>query len=191
MSELEIGDKVQTGKEFGLSSLLMTLLIFDDYFLLFWEKESDHEPSCLFPMAIVYPYIDELRILSEFSCIHLLYPVLSLTLACTTSYIHSSAYYYLNKQMHNGLIQFTKLCLTTFWSISLHLAFSAINIIFSSDIVSLSGKLTYSEVRAFLKKQPHIMTQCKSIVTVNETINLTGNHLVFARENSDDQFNEM
>ena len=36
MSELEIGDKVQTGKDIGLTSLLMTLLICDDCDAIFY-----------------------------------------------------------------------------------------------------------------------------------------------------------
>ena len=35
------------------------------------------------------------------------------------------------------------------------------------------------------------MTQYKSIATVNETLILTGNHLIYARENFDDKFNPM
>ena len=56
------------------------------------------------------------------------------------------------------------------------------------DIVLPTGTITYSEVRAFLKKQSGIITQYRSIVTVNETLTLTGNHLIYARENSADQF---
>ena len=44
------------------------------------------------------------------------------------------------------------------------------------------GIITYTEVRAFLKKQPHIMTQCKSISTPNDTLTLTPNHIVYARK---------
>ena len=57
--------------------------------------------------------------------------------------------------------------------------------------VSPTGTVTYSEVRAFIEKQPDIMIQCKSIATVNETLILTGNHLVFAREKIASQFNPM
>ena len=65
------------------------------------------------------------------------------------------------------------------------------NVYFVFDIVLLSGSVTYSEVRTFLKKQPDVMTQCKLIATANETLILTGNHLVYARENFDDHFNPM
>ena len=59
------------------------------------------------------------------------------------------------------------------------------------SVVSSTGTVTYSEVTAFLKKQPNKMTQCKSIVTVNGTLTLTGNHLVYARKSFADQFNPM
>ena len=59
------------------------------------------------------------------------------------------------------------------------------------DKVSSNGKVMYSKVGAFLKKWPNIMTQYKSITTVNGTISLTGNHLVYARRNILDQFNPM
>ena len=59
------------------------------------------------------------------------------------------------------------------------------------DIVSSAGIVTYSEVTSFLKKQPNIMTEYKSITTLNGTITLTGNHLVYARKVFADQFNPM
>ena len=57
--------------------------------------------------------------------------------------------------------------------------------------VSSTGTITYSEVRAFLKKWPNILTQYKSIVTMKETITLTDDHLIYARKNSADQFTPM
>ena len=57
--------------------------------------------------------------------------------------------------------------------------------------VSSTGTVTYSEVRAFLEKESDIMMKCKSISTVNETLILTGNHLVFAREKFASKFNPM
>ena len=56
------------------------------------------------------------------------------------------------------------------------------------DTVSSTGKVTHSEVIAFLEKKPDIMAEFKSITTINETIILTGNHLVFARERFSTQF---
>ena len=84
------------------------------------------------------------------------------------------------------MVNIIKIWFTTFWCISSQLAYSAV---LSFIIAWLSGTLSYSEVRAFLKKQPSVMTQCKLIATVNESIILTGNHLVFAREKFTDQFN--
>ena len=55
--------------------------------------------------------------------------------------------------------------------------------------VSSSGAISYSPIEAFLKKQPKMITNNKLIKTANETLTLTGNHLVFARKNVDDQFN--
>ena len=48
--------------------------------------------------------------------------------------------------------------------------------------VSQSDVVIYSEVTAFLKKQPNIMTQYKSIHTGNSTLTLTENHLVYGRK---------
>ena len=56
---------------------------------------------------------------------------------------------------------------------------------------SSTGTLIYSEVRAFLKKQPDIMIKNKSIKTAKETITLTGNHLLYAREKFALKFNPM
>ena len=58
-------------------------------------------------------------------------------------------------------------------------------------VVSSTETITYTEVTAFLKRQPNILTQCKSIATMKETIILTGNHLIYARKTLDDQFNPM
>ena len=40
------------------------------------------------------------------------------------------------------------------------------------------GTITYTEVKTFLKKQSHIMTQCKTI----SFFTLTPNYLVYARK---------
>ena len=58
-------------------------------------------------------------------------------------------------------------------------------------IVSSSGSVIYSEVRSFLKKKQKIITGYMSIVTGNETLTLTGNHLVYASKRSDDQYKSM
>ena len=58
-------------------------------------------------------------------------------------------------------------------------------------VVSSTGTITYSEVTGFIKKWPNQMTQYKSTATVNETITLTGNHLVYARKYFAEQFYTM
>ena len=59
-------------------------------------------------------------------------------------------------------------------------------------IVSSSGSVTYSELVAFLAKLPNVISQYKSIsILGNETLILTGNHLVYAKKGSADQFNPM
>ena len=46
-----------------------------------------------------------------------------------------------------------------------------------------SGEVTFSEVKAFLKKQPHVTTTYKSITTsTNQTITLSPNHMIYARK---------
>ena len=55
-------------------------------------------------------------------------------------------------------------------------------------VVSSTGTIFYSEVRAFLEKQPHIVNQYKSIATANAELTVTGSHLVYARKNFEDQF---
>ena len=57
--------------------------------------------------------------------------------------------------------------------------------------VSANGRVMYSTIEAFLEKQPNMVTEYRSIATVNETLILTGNHLVYARRSADDQFNPM
>ena len=52
--------------------------------------------------------------------------------------------------------------------------------------VSSDGTLTYSQVRTFLKSQPAVVTMYKSFTTSsNNTIQLSGNHLIYARQNSE------
>ena len=57
--------------------------------------------------------------------------------------------------------------------------------------VSSSGTVTYSDVRTFLKKQPNIMIQYKSIVMLNGTLAITGNHLIYARKTFAEELNPM
>ena len=46
-----------------------------------------------------------------------------------------------------------------------------------------SGEAIFSEVKAFLKKQPHVIGTYKSITTSgNKTITLSPNHLIYARK---------
>ena len=59
------------------------------------------------------------------------------------------------------------------------------------DTVSATGTVIFSEVKSFLQKQPDIMIQCKSIATLNKSLILTGNHLVFARKKLSVHFNPM
>ena len=56
-------------------------------------------------------------------------------------------------------------------------------------LVSLLGGLTYSEVRAFLKKRPTVTTMYMSITTASKkTIRLTENHLIYTRKSCADKF---
>ena len=54
------------------------------------------------------------------------------------------------------------------------------------------GKISYSEVRAFLMKESSAINMHKSITTsMNSTITLTGNHLIYAKNRNADQFYPM
>ena len=57
--------------------------------------------------------------------------------------------------------------------------------------VSSSGTVKYSVIKAFLKNQPKRVTEYKLIATLNETLTLSGNHLIYARKSVDDQYNPM
>ena len=60
------------------------------------------------------------------------------------------------------------------------------------EIVSATGRMTYSKVRTFLKKDPLAMVRYKSITTSsNESLTLSGDHLVFSRKSDNDEFNPM
>ena len=50
------------------------------------------------------------------------------------------------------------------------------------------GLLKYSDVRTFIKKQPTIMAMYKSISTSLKDIRISGNHLIFARKNTNGNF---
>ena len=59
-------------------------------------------------------------------------------------------------------------------------------------VVSSTGSVIYSEVRMFLQKQPFVLGSYLSIETSsNESLRMSGNHLVYARESSIDEFNPM
>ena len=51
--------------------------------------------------------------------------------------------------------------------------------------------MTYSEVKAFLKKQQNVITQYKLIETMNKTLILSADHLVYARKRFFDKFYPM
>ena len=58
--------------------------------------------------------------------------------------------------------------------------------------VSPSGRLTYSKVSTFLKKQYETINMYKSIKTSgNKTISLSGNHLIYGRKTAVGKFNPM
>ena len=63
--------------------------------------------------------------------------------------------------------------------------------LFNYDTVSSNGTITHIKITAFLKKQPNLITNYKSIETGNKTLILTGNHLIFARKGFADFFNPM
>ena len=54
--------------------------------------------------------------------------------------------------------------------------------LFYFHIVASNGTVIYSEVKAFLKKETNVITQYKSVATMNKTLTLSGDHLVYARK---------
>ena len=55
--------------------------------------------------------------------------------------------------------------------------------------VSSTGSVTYSEVKTFLEKDPTVVKQYQAITTLcNESLILSGNHNVFARKYSSEEF---
>ena len=64
--------------------------------------------------------------------------------------------------------------------------------IFFSYKVSSDGTITGSEIRLFLKKQHNVTSIYKTLETSwNNSITLTGNHLIYARQSTNDKFNPM
>ena len=52
-----------------------------------------------------------------------------------------------------------------------------------------NGEAIYSEVRAFLKRQPDVIVSYKTIKTLwNQTLSLSGNHLIYARKSGQGVF---
>ena len=68
---------------------------------------------------------------------------------------------------------------------------ATVALLFSFDAVTSTGSVTYSEITAFIKKEPNLITHYKTITTANETLTLTGNHLIYARRSFGCQFNPM
>ena len=57
---------------------------------------------------------------------------------------------------------------------------------------SSDGSLMYSEVRTFLKRQRTVTSMYKSVTTSsNNTILLSGNHPIYARQSPTDKFKPM
>ena len=58
--------------------------------------------------------------------------------------------------------------------------------------VSSNGNVTYSKVMTFLQSDPNIVAKYMSITTsCNKSLTLSGNHLVYARKYSTNEFNTM
>ena len=59
-------------------------------------------------------------------------------------------------------------------------------------IVSAFGVVTYSEVRTFFHKSKGSTSMYKLLTTdMNNTISLSGNHLIYTRKNEMDTFNAL
>ena len=59
-------------------------------------------------------------------------------------------------------------------------------------IVSSSGNVVFNEVKTFMKKQPEVMAIYMSVTTsLNTTIGVSGNHLIYTRKSSSDKFYPM
>ena len=69
---------------------------------------------------------------------------------------------------------------------------SLLYIIYVYYVVSTTGGFKYSEVVTFLKKDPTTITKYQLIRTLyNESIILSGNHLMYGRKLGSDEFNPM
>ena len=68
-----------------------------------------------------------------------------------------------------------------------------VDLCFVSLPVSPTGSVIYTEVRTFMKQQPTTTTTAyKSITTsLNKTISLSSNHLLYARKYGTDKFQKM
>ena len=56
--------------------------------------------------------------------------------------------------------------------------------------MSPDGSVVYDKVRTFMKKVPSMINMYKSIITsLNETIRISGNHLIYTRKYEVDMFN--
>ena len=56
-------------------------------------------------------------------------------------------------------------------------------------LVTSDGQIAYTKVRTFIKKQPTMSMMYRTITTNgNITIRLTGNHLIYARKKSTEEF---
>ena len=62
-------------------------------------------------------------------------------------------------------------------------------LVYSQHLVSAHGTVKYSKVRTFLRKNQASINMYKSIATsCNNTIRLTGNHLIYAKKHLMDKF---
>ena len=70
-------------------------------------------------------------------------------------------------------------------------AYAQVNTIFF-QIISVTGNLIYSEVRAFLTKNSEKLIKYMLITTLfNETLTLSQNHLIYTRKADSDDFYPM
>ena len=64
-------------------------------------------------------------------------------------------------------------------------------LIYATSVLE-NGDIIFSEVKAFLKKQPHVTGTYKSITTsTNQTITLSPNHLIYARKAGMEKYTPM
>ena len=66
------------------------------------------------------------------------------------------------------------------------------NLYFLGHTVSHSGNIVYSEIRGFMKKQHTGIVMYKTLTTSkNKTIQLSGDHLIYARKTSLNKYHPM